>query len=249
MGTKEPERSDGPPSMLAQPAQPAQPSENPGAPLWLVGSLYVTLILAPLGFAFVSQPVAPRAPVDFIASTLGMVAFAALMVEFLFSGRTRWISSRIGVRRTLRIHRWAAYAIISGIAIHPFLYTAPDGVSWPWFNADDPTLSLSHWSLATGLAAWILTAAIVFTAIDHKKLPGSYRTWRLMHAGSGIVLASLVAVHALSADGYSSHTGLGAYWILLLCAGTLTMIEMFLIQPLGPLLWKETPEAPREKVR
>ncbi|WP_117318436.1 ferric reductase-like transmembrane domain-containing protein [Chromatocurvus halotolerans] len=160
-----------------------------------------------------------------------MVAFAALLVDFLFSGRTRWISDRIGVRRTLRIHRWVAYAIISCIALHPFLYTAPDGVSWPWFNANDPTLILGNWSLFTGLAAWILTAGIILIAVDHRKLPGSYRAWRLMHAGSALLLGTLIAVHAISADGYSGQTGLAVYWILLLCVGLLILIEMFLVQP------------------
>lgn len=206
-------------------------SQRPGVALWLIALLYVMLILAPLGFAFSHHPIAARAPVDFVASTLGLVAFAALLVDFLFSGRTRWISDRIGVRRTMRIHRWVAYAIIACIAIHPFLYTAPDGASWPWFNADDPTLILSHLSLASGLAAWILTAAIVLIAVDHRKLPGSYRTWRLMHAGSALVLAALIALHAISADGYSSQTGLAAYWILLFCAGLLMLVEMFLVQP------------------
>ena len=206
-------------------------SRGDGAPLWLLVLLYVMLLLAPLGFAFLHRPANTRAPVDIAASALGMVAFAALLVDFLFSGRTHWISNRIGIRRTMRIHRRIAYAVICGIAIHPFLYTAPDGVSWPWFNANDPTLSLSHWSLASGLAAWILTAAIVFIAADHKKLPGSYRTWRLMHAGSAIVLAALIGVHAISAGGYSSQLGLAAYWIVLLCAGMVMLIEMFLVQP------------------
>jgi len=200
-------------------------------PLWLLVLLYLTLIVAPLGFAFLHGPVHAQAPVDKLASSLGMVAFAALLVDFLFSGRTRWISDRIGVRRTLRIHRWVAYAIITCIAIHPFLYTAPDGTSWPWFNADDPTLVLGIGSLITGLAAWILTAGIIFVAVDHKKLPGSYRTWRLMHAGSALLLGALIAVHAISAGGYSGQTALAAYWILLLCGGLLVLIEMFLVQP------------------
>lgn len=199
-------------------------------PLWLLVTLYLTLVMAPLGLAL-HHPVDSQSPIDLLASSLGLVAFAALLVDFLFSGRTRWISDRIGIRRTMRIHRWVAYAVISSIAIHPFLYTAPDGISWPWFNAADPTLILNHWSLFTGLAAWILTAAIIFIAVDHKKLPGSYRVWRSMHAGSALLLAALVAVHAISSGGYSSRTGLATYWILLLGAGLLMLIEMFLVQP------------------
>lgn len=216
-----------PPAAAEAKSRPRRSGISP----WLLALVYLILVLIPLGLAFRHYPLAEHATIDLVASGLGMVAFAALLVDFLFSGRTRWISGKIGVRRTLRIHRWVAYAIIAAIAIHPFLYTAPDGASWPWFNADDPTLILGHVSLFTGLAAWIFTAAIILVAVDHKKLPGSYRTWRILHAGSAIVLAALIAIHAISAGGFSSRPGLAIYWILLLGAGILTLIEMFLLQP------------------
>jgi predicted ferric reductase len=202
-----------------------------GVSPWLIALIYLVLILAPLGLALPNYLITARAPIDVVASALGMVAFAALLVDFVFSGRTNWISGRIGVRRTMQIHRWVAYATIVCIAIHPFLYTAPNGVSWPWFNADDPTLILGPLSLFSGLAAWILTAAIVLIAVDRKKLPGSYRIWRFTHAGSALVLGALIAVHAISAGGYSTQSALAIYWILLLCAGIVTLFEMFLVQP------------------
>jgi len=189
------------------------------------------LIVVPLGLAAFQLPLASRPPVDVFASALGIVAFAALLVEFLFSGRHRWISGRIGVERTMRIHRRLAYAVIALILIHPFLYSAPDGVSWPWFNAADPTLSLNNWSLFAGLAGWVLTAAIILVAVDRNALPWSYETWRIMHAAGALMLAFLVAVHAISSGGYSSRLVLAGYWIVLLCAATLTLIEMFLVRP------------------
>lgn len=198
---------------------------------WALVVIYITMILAPLSLAAFFYPIAARPTIDEFASALGMIAFAALLVEFLFSGRHRWISGRIGVDRTMRIHRLMAYAIIAIIVIHPFLYSAPDGMSWPWFNAVDATLTLNDWSLFSGLAAWVLTAAIILIAIDHKQLPWSYETWRILHAASAIVLAALIAVHAISAGGYSSRLILAGYWILLLCAALVTLLEMFLVRP------------------
>lgn len=198
---------------------------------WALALIYLLLVAVPLGLAAVHYPIGSHPPIDTLASALGIVAFAALLVEFLFSGRHRWISGRIGVERTMRIHRRLAYAIIAFILIHPFLYTAPDGVSWPWFNAADPTLTLNNWSLFAGLAGWILTAAIILIAVDHNALPWSYETWRVMHAASAMVLAALVAVHAMSSGGYSSRLILATYWIVLLCAALVTLIEMFLVRP------------------
>ena len=202
-----------------------------GARPWLLVLVYVALITAPLGLAALYFPIAQRPWIDEFASALAIMAFAALLVEFLFSGRHRWISGRIGVNRTMRIHRRVAYAIIAFIVIHPFLYTAPDGVSWPWFNAADPTLTLNDWSLFAGLAAWVLTAAIILIAVDHNQLPCSYETWRIMHAASAVVLGALIAIHAISAGGYSARLIVGGYWILLLGAAIVTLIEMFLVRP------------------
>ena len=219
------------PEGLAETTARSRHSRGAAAPLWLIGVAYASLLLVPLGLAWRHHPIEPRAPVDTLASALGIVAFAALQVDFLFSGRTRWISDRIGVRRTMSIHRWVVYAIIPCIVIHPFLYSAPEGVSWPWFNAADPMLPIGVWSLVTGLAAWILTAGIILVAVDHKKMPGSYRSWRLMHAASAFVLGALIAVHAITSGGYSSRMFLAGYWILLLSAGLLILLEMFLFQP------------------
>ena len=202
-----------------------------GAGPWALVFLYLALILIPLGLALPYYPIESRPWVDKLASAMGIIGFAALLVEFLFSGRHRWISGRIGVDSTMRIHRRLAYAIIVLIVIHPFLYSAPDGLSWPWFNSADPTLILNYWSLFSGLGAWILTAAIIVIAVDHNKLPCSYETWRVMHAGSAVVLGALIAVHAVTAGGYSAQTSLIIYWLLLMTAAALAMIEMFLVRP------------------
>jgi len=202
-----------------------------GARPWLLVLVYLALVMAPLGLAGLYYPIAQRPGIDEFASALAIIAFAALLVEFLFSGRHRWVTGRIGINRTMRIHRRVAYAIIAFIVIHPFLYTAPDGVSWPWFNAADPTLTLNDWSLFSGLAAWILTAAIILIAVDHTQLPWSYETWRVMHAASAVVLGALIAIHAISAGGYSARPILAGYWILLLGAAIVTLIEMFLVRP------------------
>lgn len=219
------------PSPVALPQANSRPQRR-GARPWLLVTIYLLLILAPLGLAFFHYPIDSRSLIDEFATALGMIAFAALLVEFVFSGRHRWISGRIGVDRTMRIHRKVAYAIIAFILVHPFLYTAPDGESWPWFNAADPTLTLNNWSLFTGLAAWILTAAIVLIAVDRKELPWSYETWRIIHAASAIVLGALIALHAISAGSYSAQTSLVVYWLILLVAGAATLIEMFLVRPM-----------------
>lgn len=214
--------------------RPAHDDRRPprrGARPWLLVLVYLALALTPLALAWPHDAFGAGPLIDDVASALGMVAFAALLVEFLFSGRHRWISGRIGVASTIRIHRWVAFAIIAFIVVHPFVYAAPSGDSWPWFNATDPTLSLNGWSLASGLAAWILAAAMVLTAIDRRALPWSYETWRNIHVLGALLLAALIAVHAISAQGYSDDAPLLVYWLVLLGAAALTLAELFIFRP------------------
>lgn len=221
---------DGSERLQSQPSAPDANATTPGRRglrTWTLLLIYVAAVLAPFALASQYYPIAPHAPIDIAASALGITAFAALMVEFLFSGRTHWISSRIGATRTMQIHRRVAYGIIACIVVHPFLYTAPDNIAWPWFNAVDATLILNNWSLFSGLLAWVLTATIILIAVDHNKLPGSYQTWRNLHAISAMVIGVLIAVHAITAGGYSSQPVLVAYWMILLGAGVWTLIEMF----------------------
>ncbi|MFN2287196.1 MAG: ferric reductase-like transmembrane domain-containing protein [Chromatocurvus sp.] len=205
------------------------PPRRGGRPWWLL-ILYAALICTPLTIALIEGPLLSRPVIDHIASAIAILAFAALLAEFLFSGRHRWISGRIGLNRTINIHRRIAYVIIALIVVHPFMYTASDG-AWPWFNAADPELNLSALSLFSGFGAFVLVAVIVLTAADRHQLPWRYETWRLVHVGAAVSLAALVAVHAISANGYSARTSMMIYWALLLGMAMLTLIELFIVRP------------------
>lgn len=196
-----------------------------------VGLLYAGLALAPIGLAATAYPLEARPSVDDIASALGLVAFAVLLVEFLFSGRYRWVSGRIGIDRTMRIHRWVAYATTALILIHPFLYAGPGGSPWPWFSGRDPALGLATGSLAAGVAAWVLVAALVLTAVDRRGLPVRHEIWRAAHTAGALLLGALVAVHAFTAGGYSSTPLLAGFWGLLMTGALASVLLVHVLRP------------------
>jgi predicted ferric reductase len=173
--------------------------------------------------------------IDEVATSLGLVGFAIALLEFALSGRYRRISGRIGVDRTLRVHRAVAYTMVALIALHPFLYTDSDVdrrfATAPWFTGTEPSLGLAPLPLWTGTAAWILVAALVVTAVDRTLLPCRYETWRRLHAGGAGLATGLVAVHAFTAGGYSAGLPLAPYWAALLAAAAASLLHGYLLRP------------------
>ena len=199
-------------------------------PAILLG-LYVVVVLTPLVLAYMlGYP--PRSFRDELSSALAMCAFAALLLEFVLSGRFRSVSGRIGIDITMRMHQLMARSLALFIIVHPFLYTTavPD---FP--RPDDVTgqlgLGLTWSSLLTGLVAWIMLLVLTLLAIYRTRLDWSYEAWRLSH-GLGAVLVALFGLHhPVHAGRYSSQPVLTGYWYLLVAVALLTVLWVYLVRP------------------
>ncbi|MCR9114449.1 MAG: iron reductase, partial [Rhodobacteraceae bacterium] len=90
-------------------------------PAGLLILLYLLVALLPLGLAW-AQGLAPRTLWDELATGLGMVALAMLLVEFLLLGRFRTVTARVGSDVVMRAHQLLARAALVFVFLHPFLY-------------------------------------------------------------------------------------------------------------------------------
>jgi hypothetical protein len=66
-----------------------------------------------------------RAWPDELSSALALAGFAALLLEFLLSGRFRAISGGIGIDRRLRWHQSFARVLTAALLLHPFCTRRP----------------------------------------------------------------------------------------------------------------------------
>lgn len=202
------------------------------APLLL--TLLALAIAAPalLGWALVG-PARPWR--DEVATALALLGFAALLVDFLLSGRFRAVSGGVGIDRTMRWHQLLGRLLAVALLAHPFLYTLPDGAAF--HRPDDLTgagvLGLGGGAVVTGLLAWLLLGLLVLTAIRRDDLPYRYESWRLWHGVAALLIAGLGLHHALSAGRYAAHPAVaGALWTLSGLAG-LTLLWVYLLRPLA----------------
>jgi predicted ferric reductase len=193
--------------------------------------IYLAVVLAPLALGAL-QGLPPRPLWDELATGLGMVAFAILLVEFVLSGRFRTISGRMGMDVTMRLHQLLARAALVFVLLHPFLYRTPFNLPLPWDPTRQLALGLDMGSLVTGVIAWVGLPAFVIMSIFRDQLPYRYEAWRLMHGLGAVVIALMVTHHALQAGHYSADPLLAGFWVALLAAAFGSLLHTYVIAPL-----------------
>jgi predicted ferric reductase len=187
--------------------------------------------LLPLALAWAgARP--PRGFWDELATGAGMLAFALILVEFVLSGRFRSISAHIGMDVTMRVHQLFARSALVLALVHPFLYRGSFNPPLPWDATRQATLTVDFSLLATGVAAWILLPAFVLLSIGRDRIGYSYETWRWMHGLGALLIAGLLLHHTLGAGRYSADPVLAGLWSLLFAIALLTLVSVYLVQPL-----------------
>ncbi len=195
---------------------------------------YIVIALLPLGLA-TWQGLPPRPFQDELASALALVGFSMLLMEFVLSGRFRWVSGRIGIDITMRFHQLIARALAVFILVHPFLYSLPMSGSRPWDTTGQSTLDLGGAAFLSGGLAWLLLPLLVAISMYRRDLPYRYETWRLMHGAGAALIALLSLHHALDAGRYSGSPALAAFWVIMIVAALLTLVHVYVTGPLGRL--------------
>jgi predicted ferric reductase len=193
--------------------------------------LYLGLILAPLGLAYV-QGIPSRRWADELSSGLALSAYAGLLIEFVLLGRFHLVSDAIGIDTTMRFHQLIARSLTVIILLHPFLYATPlMGHSLPSDTTERLTLGLTSLSMWTGLVAWLALMVMVLLAIFRDQWDVRYETWRLSHGIAAVILALFGAHHTIEAGRYSGDPTLATYWLVLLAVALFTLLWVYALKP------------------
>jgi len=209
-------------------------------PATILIAAYIALVTIPVGLGWVL--VGPARPwLDELSSALALAGFAALLLEFLLSGRFRAVSGDIGIDRTMRWHQVFARVLTVALLLHPVLYSynayqfAGPGL-WQTLPPGDPAraavLGLAPASTLTGWMASMFLLALTGMAIFRDGLPYGYETWRLMHGLTAAAVATMGMQHALEAGRYSAAPVLAAYWAILVGLALFTLLTVYLLRPL-----------------
>ena len=197
----------------------------------LLFMIYIGLLLTPIALAY-AQGLSPRTWRDELSSALALTAFAGLLIEFLLSGRFRFVSSHLGIDTTMRFHQLLARALAVFIVVHPFLYATPMmNYALPWDATGQHVLGLTVTTFATGLVAWLALAVLVLMAIFREQSGGSYEMWRLSHGVAALLVAVFGFHHTVQAGRYSGDMLLAYYWSVLLAIALFTLVWVYVLKP------------------
>jgi predicted ferric reductase len=165
-----------------------------GLPGWFLAALYAAAILVPSAAAIAGGAATFGKALVVVA---GIAGLAALLAQFVTSGRFERISGQLGLDVTMGFHRMAGIAVLALVGVHvlaiPVQFGLPDAARY----AARLARSLTAPGNVPGLAATVLLLVLVPWA---KWLRGRllrYETWRLVHGLGATATVALVAIHAL----------------------------------------------------
>jgi predicted ferric reductase len=198
----------------------------------------------------------PRGLRQELASGLGILAFSIILAEFVLSGRFKRLSRIVGMDVTMRFHQLMARTALVFALLHPLLYRGtPSGGQRPWDPTRQLTPTTDFTALASGIAAYLLLAALVILAIARSQLEQKYETWRLMHGLGALFVALLLLHHTVEAGRYGAQAPMIWFWSAMtaLAAGTLALVyglrplmerrrtwRVRALEPLTPKQWQLT---------
>lgn len=200
-------------------------------PAGLLILFYLGLTLGPLALAW-AQGLLPRTPWDELATGLGFLALAVVLVEFLLLGRFRLVTGRVGSDVVMRSHQLLARAALVFAVLHPFFYISPRAPAPAWDTTRQSVVDQSWHSLWPGILAWLLLGGLVAMALAKEVSGLRYQHWRLVHGLGAAVIAGFGVLHALRAGRYSADPALAAVWLGLLALALGALAHVYLIAPL-----------------
>lgn len=200
-------------------------------PLFLI-ICYIAVVALPLMLSWlVGGP--PRALHQELASGLGILAFAMILMEFVLSGRFKKISNDIGMDVTMRFHQIMARIALAFALLHPFLYRGtPVGGPRPWDPTRQLVITTDISALSTGIAAYLLLPSLVLLAIGRTKLDFKYETWRLIHGVGALLIAALLLHHTIYAGRYGSQPVMTGLWLAMTAIAVGSLCYVYLLAPL-----------------
>jgi predicted ferric reductase len=169
---------------------------------------------------------------DELSSSLAMIGFNIILIEFWLSGRVKLLSKILGIDWVLQVHQLFARTALVFLLVHPFMYTLPSQPVWMMSASHQNFLGLTLASGLTGMLSLFALICLVGLAITRKSSEISYEAWRLSHVILALIVATVGFFHTIDAGRYAQELWVNVYWQLMLGLALLTVAWTYIVKPL-----------------
>lgn len=166
--------------------------------------LYPLLILAPLVMFAVLNPGSDHSRTEEVGIDFAVVAFTILALQFVITGRVRWIEAPFGLDVLLVLHRVMALVATAALLVHPVLVASGEG--WPLLTG-----VRVHWYVWVGRVTLAMLLVQVLASLSRRVVRLPYERWRRIHNVFAPTILTLGFVHSLAA-GDDVHGGGLVIW-------------------------------------
>jgi predicted ferric reductase len=198
---------------------------------WL--AVFALLALLPLGLARLGAvPPARSFWIEF-GVALGFLALSLFALQFIFSGRFKWVAPSFGMDNIIQYHREVGLIAFLLVLMHPIILIAADSTFVEYF---DPRANLLRAVFL--ISATLAATAIILTSVWRTAFRLEYEWWRLLHGGLALSIIFIGLVHAIQVQHY-----LGPLWkkaVLALLIG-IPMYALFHTRVVRPWLSRRRP--------
>lgn len=193
--------------------------------------IYLSLVLLPLGISMALN--LPNRPwLDELSSSLAMIGFNIILIEFWLSGRVKLLSKVLGIDWVLQVHQLFARTALVFLLVHPFMYSLPSQPAWMMGASHQNFIGLTVTSGLTGMLSLFALIFLIGLALTRKNSEISYEAWRLSHVILALVIAIVGFVHTIDAGRYAQEFWIRTYWQLMLGLALLSLTWTYVIKPL-----------------
>jgi predicted ferric reductase len=193
--------------------------------------IYLSLVLLPLGISMgINLPNRPW--LDELSSSLAMIGFNIVLIEFWLSGRVKLLSKILGIDWVLQVHQLFARTALVFLLVHPFMYTLPSQPVWMMGAAQQNFIGLTLTSGLTGMLSLFALIFLIGLALTRKSSEISYEVWRLSHMILALTIATVGFIHTIDAGRFAQEFWMKAYWQLMLGLAFLSLFWTYVVKPL-----------------
>ena len=183
-------------------------------PFWRI-VLYLTVLVSPLVLTAGFNLKDDDSLTYNIGQSLGLLAFAILIMQVGLAARLKWVEKPFGLNVTFPFHRNMGVFVAGILIAHPLLMAA-GGSGWPLLIGLHP-----DWYVWLGKATLLLLLINVALSLYRRSLGLKYEKWRLLHDVLGPAILVMAFVHSWYAGGDLTVRPMQALWVVLLTGAVL----------------------------